>query len=288
MLLASSRSGVDTAPEPLAVPATAPSPDLAPAADPPKPTAKILRFHRTERLMHWAIAAPFIVSYSTALILVLVYNPDRLRPYRDVVSAIHRTSGVALILLPLLVSLQIRGDIRVHLYNIRQAWTWMFDDIKWLSLMFLAAMSDRFKLPEQGKFNAAEKLNFMVLLVTYPLYVTTGLLIWITRMDIISWLLHFFMATLATPLILGHMYMAIISRSGRPGLQGMISGFVDRQWAKHHYRRWYREHHEASEYASEAAVLVPAPAGAPADPDPRDQADPRQVAGHPANLPLSE
>jgi cytochrome b subunit of formate dehydrogenase len=29
----------------------------------------------------------------------------------------------------------------------------------------------------------------------------------------------------------------------------MITGFVDRQWAKHHYRRWYREHHEATEEA---------------------------------------
>jgi len=27
----------------------------------------------------------------------------------------------------------------------------------------------------------------------------------------------------------------------------MITGFVDRHWAKHHYRRWYREHHEAAE-----------------------------------------
>lgn len=24
----------------------------------------------------------------------------------------------------------------------------------------------------------------------------------------------------------------------------MISGSVDRRWAEHHYRRWYREHEE--------------------------------------------
>lgn len=221
---------------------------------PAQPSSHILRFAKSERWMHWAIAGPFLVSYTTALILVLVYNPDRTRPLRALVSGIHRGSGIALIVLPLVVAFALRGDFRLHLYNIKQAWTWMFADIKWLCLLFLAGISDRVELPEQGKFNAAEKLNFMVLLVTYPLYVMTGLLIWITHIDILSWLIHFFMAVLATPLILGHMYMALLSRGGRPGLQGMISGFVDRQWAKHHYRRWYREHHEMTEQGVETST----------------------------------
>lgn len=84
-------------------------------------------------------------------------------------------------------------------------------------------------------------------MVTYPLYVATGLLMWLTPLAILSWLLHFFMAVMALPLISGHLYMAVINPSSRKGLQGMVSGFVDRQWAKHHYRRWYREHHEANE-----------------------------------------
>ncbi len=209
--------------------------------------SKILRFARSERLLHWSIAGPFLVSFASAVVLALIYNPDPSRPFRAVFSGIHRASGVALIVLPMLASLKIRRDVRIHLYNIKQAWTWLFDDFKWLSLMLLAAMSSKIKLPDQGKFNAAEKLNFMVLMVTYPLYVGTGLLMWLTHLAILSWILHFLMATLATPLVLGHLYMALINRESRTGLQGMFSGFVDRQWAKHHYRRWYREHHEATE-----------------------------------------
>jgi formate dehydrogenase subunit gamma len=212
---------------------------------------KILRFAKSERILHWSIAGPFLVSFATALILFLVYNPDRSRPFRHIFAGMHRVSGVALAVLPMLAAWKARRDVRLHFYNIRQAWTWLFDDFKWLALMFLAALSPRFRLPEQGKFNAAEKLNFMVLMVTYPLYVLTGILMWVTRVAVLSWLLHFFMAMLAGPLILGHMYMALLSRSGRPGLQGMISGYVDRQWAKHHYRRWYREHHESSEFPAE-------------------------------------
>ncbi len=223
------------------------SPKVSQEAGGPADEAKILRFYKSERLLHWAIAVPFLVCYATALVLVLVYNPDRTRPFRILFATLHRTSGVCLILLPSLVAARCRGDALLHFYNIKQAWTWVFDDFKWLAMLFLSGLSPKFKLPEQGKFNAAEKVNFMVLMGTYPLYIATGLAIWLTHVAFLAWVLHFLMALIATPLILGHMYMAILSRSGRPGLQGMISGVVDRQWAKHHYRKWYREHHEPLE-----------------------------------------
>jgi formate dehydrogenase subunit gamma len=217
--------------------------EIKKASDAPA-SSKILRFAKSERMLHWAIAGPFLISFATAVILVVIYNPDPSRPLRSFFTGLHRASGFALIVLPMLATLKSRGDVRIHFYNIKQAWTWVYDDFKWLALMGLAAVSSKIRLPEQGKFNAAEKLNFMVLMTTYPLYVATGLLMWLTRLAVLAWILHFFMAMLAAPLLLGHLYMALINRASRPGLQGMISGFVDRQWAKHHYRRWYREHHE--------------------------------------------
>jgi formate dehydrogenase subunit gamma len=221
---------------------------------------KILRFYRSERLLHWAIAVPFLVCYATALTLVVFYNPDPHRPYRMLFSWTHRASGFCLIVLPLLAVYKSRGDFRVHFYNIKQAWTWVFDDFKWLSLMMAASVSSKIKLPDQGKFNAAEKINFMVLMGTYPLYIATGLFIWLTHAAFVSWLLHSGMALLATPLILGHMYMAIVSGSGRPGLTGMKDGYVDRHWAKHHYAHWYREHFGNEEAAAPEAEDPEGPA----------------------------
>jgi len=236
----------------------------------PAAGSKILRFARSERILHWCIAGPFLFSFATALVLVVVYNPDPSRPFRSLFSGLHGASGVALMVLPMLAALEARGDVRLHFYNIKQAWIWMFDDFKWLALMGLAAVTSKIKLPEQGKFNAAEKLNFMVLMVTYPLYVLTGLLMWLTHLAILSWILHFLMAMLALPLISGHLYMALINPGSRHGLQGMITGFVDRQWGKHHYRRWYREHHEAAEDQlpgetgeEPSSSAVPTPEGQP-------------------------
>ncbi len=209
-----------------------------------KGSPKILRFRRSERRLHWAIAIPFLVCYTTAIILVFVYNPEPSRPFRAVFSWTHRLSGICLILLPLLEVIRSKGDFRIHFYNIRQAWVWVWDDVKWLCLMGFAAISKRIVLPEQGKFNAAEKLNFMVLMSTYPLYILTGLAIWITDCAFLSWIIHSLMAVIATPLILGHIFMATINPDTRKGLPGMVSGLVDREWAKHHYGRWYKEHFE--------------------------------------------
>jgi tetratricopeptide (TPR) repeat protein len=47
------------------------------------------------------------------------------------------------------------------------------------------------------------------------------------------------MALIATPLIFGHIYMAVINPASKAGLSGMFSGYVDKHWARHHYTKWY-------------------------------------------------
>jgi len=215
--------------------------------------SEILRFRASERQLHWAIAAPFTVCLATALVLVSVYNPHPARPFRWVFAWTHRASGACLAILPLWTFVRHRADLMVHLHNLREAWTWTRDDLRWLALMGPATLNKRIVLPHQGKFNAAEKINFMVLTLTYPLYVVTGLLIWLPGAAYLSWLVHVSMALCAVPLILGHVFMATLNPDTRVGLTGMTTGFVDREWARHHYRRWYDDHFGASEVVAEAA-----------------------------------
>ena len=207
----------------------------------PGAVSNILRFRRSERMLHWAIAIPFTVCWLTAVMLVFVYNPDPLRPLRDVFGVIHRASGIALIIFPAMVMLKNRKDYRIHLYNIKSAWLWSLNDLKWLALMGLAAISKKIVLPEQGKFNAAEKVNFMSVMVACPLFILTGVMIWIHTVAWAAWLVHALLAILVTPTMLGHIYMATVNPDTRTGISGMISGYVDRQWARHHYGLWYRE-----------------------------------------------
>jgi formate dehydrogenase subunit gamma len=213
-------------------------------------TTHILRFHKSERLLHWAIAIPFMLCFATAVVLVVFYNPHPERAFRAVFSWTHRICGLYLILFPLVIAFRHRRDYRIHLHNIKQAWTWAIEDVKWLALMGVAAINRKIQLPEQGKFNAAEKINFMMVMCTYPLFILTGLVLCIWRLAFLSWMVHVSMAALAAPLMLGHIYMALINPETRVGLSGMISGYVDRHWAKHHYTRWYRENFEQPEKAA--------------------------------------
>jgi formate dehydrogenase subunit gamma len=207
-------------------------------------TSKILRFRKSERLLHWALAVPFLFCLMSAIVLFVFYNPDPSRPYRNLFAVVHRIAGIAFVVLPALAILISKRDFKVHFYNIAQAWRWTLDDIKWLLMMGLASINKKIVLPEQGKFNAAEKLNFMYLMLSYPMYILTGFYIWETEGAFIAWNLHVLVALLALPLILGHIFMATINAGSRVGLSGMFSGYVDRHWAKHHYGKWFREQFE--------------------------------------------
>lgn len=39
-------------------------------------------------------------------------------------------------------------------------------------------------------------------------------------------------------LVAGHLYMALVNRATRPALRGMLTGEVDRAWAREHYSLW--------------------------------------------------
>jgi len=225
---------------------------MRPEADAQAP-AEILRFRVSERHLHWAIAVPFLICYATALALVTIYNPDPTRPYRAVFSWVHRLSGAGLFLAPTVTLLWHRRDFRIHFANTCTAWRWRLDDIRWLLLMGRATFDKRIALPHQEKFNAAEKINFMVLTATWPIYVVTGVLIWLPGVAFLSWIIHLSMAAAATPLIFGHIFMATVNPDTRVGLSGMISGYVDRHWAHHHYRHWFEETFPHLSHAAPAA-----------------------------------
>jgi formate dehydrogenase subunit gamma len=218
--------------------------------------AKIQRFVASERFVHWALALPILVLYATALMMVVYWDEAGSRPVRTVFSWIHVTAAICLIVLPPLALLSGKRDWRVHLANFKEGWRWTRDDIHWLILSPLAAVNHRITLPEQGKFNAAEKLNFMMVSATYPLYIWTGVLLWLEGANFIAWIVHLSAAALSSVLVVGHIYMATVNPSTRVGLSGMITGWVDREWAKHHYRRWYREHFEETTPAPVAQVPV--------------------------------
>jgi formate dehydrogenase subunit gamma len=218
---------------------------------------RILRFLKSERLLHWTLAIPFVLLYGSALMMLALWGEPHPRHIRTAFAWVHRTAGACLVLFPPIALLRGRKEWRIHLENMREGWIWTADDLRWLILFPKAAADSRITLPEQGKFNAAEKLNFMMVFATYPLYIATGLMIWLPGIAFVPWLAHCAMAVIGFPLVAGHIFMATINPGTRIGLSGMITGRVDREWAKHHYRRWFREKFERFEPARKVPAVVP-------------------------------
>jgi formate dehydrogenase subunit gamma len=237
----------------------APAASQPPASATPAPSM-ILRFLPAERLLHWALAGPFMLLYLSAGLLLLFFGEPYPRHFHDALMIAHRTFGVLLIVLPPLALVLGSTDHRIHFENMREGWCWKAADIRWLLLFPKNAVNPKIELPEQGKFNAAEKLNFMMVSAFYPLYIVTGIMVWMPGIPIFAYLAHYAMAVVGIPLVLGHVYMATVHPSTRVGLSGMFTGWVDRGWAKHHYRQWYRRHFEFLEIVHGLAVQLEQPA----------------------------
>lgn len=242
-----------------------PDPQAAAGLAETLPSPSILRFLAGERMLHWALAIPFVLLYATALGMVVTYGEATPRPFHHAFALIHRGLGIALIVLPPIALWRGLSDWRTHIANMKEAWRWTPDDYRWLVLFPRAAVDSRVVLPEQGKFNAAEKLNFMMVSATYPFYIITGLMVWLPGIALNAYLAHLAVALIGLPLIFGHIFMATVNPETRVGLSGMITGWVDREWAKHHYRRWFRDRIEVPEQqqaAGELAARVASPSRA--------------------------
>lgn len=206
---------------------------------------EILRFVRGEMMLHWSIAIPFMGCFATGMTMKLFYGLHSGSLLREFLSFLHRVSGGCLAVFPLLAILRNWRDYKVHIENLKVGFSWTIDDLKWLFLIGPSTVSKRIVLPEQRKFNAAERLNFMMVLITYPLFSVTGFFLWTQGIDHFwPWVLHICMSLVAPLLMIGHIYMAVVNPGTRVGLSGMFTGRVDREWAKHHYQRWYHENFE--------------------------------------------
>jgi len=54
-------------------------------------------------------------------------------------------------------------------------------------------------------------------------------------------LLHDWLLYIASGLLLGHLYLALIHPATRHSLRGMTRGTVREDWAKYHYPNWPAE-----------------------------------------------
>ncbi len=136
------------------------------------------------------------------------------------------------------------GDKRALRRDLHELDVWDDDDIDFLRSP-LAVVTEGYA-PPQGRFNAGQKINTILLGASAIGFGLTGLIMWQSAHfpASLQWAvqgsvnLHDILAILTAALVAGHIYLAALHPTTRPGLSGMFSGQVDRAWARHHHPKW--------------------------------------------------
>lgn len=188
--------------------------------------------------MHWAFSVPFLILLVSGIALGLPQT-EVLLTHRDLVRTIHLASAVGLVALPAAVWLI--GDRRSLR---RDAWDIdRWDRLDWSWLWQAAWPFRRTPLPPQGRFNAGQKLNSILIAAAAVGFVVTGVFMWKAEafpiwLGDVSTQLHDILTILLVPLVAGHIVMAALNPRTNQALGSVFHGYVDSGWARAHHTRW--------------------------------------------------
>ncbi len=227
----------------------------------------MLRRHdRPDIVIHWFNAVCWILLLLTGIGLI---SNDRLNPlgawYPDALRSLVGGGGNLLLIHEVIGFAWVAGLLLYVLVNPRGAlfflkeiftvkpirdMTWMLRKMVLMTLgpKVLRPLGQPADLPDQGYYNMGQKAFAQASVLGGLLIVATGVIMFLADKAftaegtwIVSWAvtLHFVGAGLVFAGLLVHVYMAAISPEERPGFKSMFTGFVPKDYAKHHHKLWY-------------------------------------------------
>lgn len=198
----------------------------------------VRRFSGAEQALHWLLAVSFLTMLVTGLILYLPSLAE-VAANRRLWKSIHLGAALAFWLGTLLIVSSSTGGLR---RTVGQIDKFDDDDRRWLKWQ-VRQMGPK---PPQGRFNAGQKLNTAVIAGLMVVFTISGTLMYLQEVDArfrgtSAILVHDIAMYIAIPLVIGHLYMAMLNPSTRHSLRGMVLGTVRRDWAREHHAKWERE-----------------------------------------------
>ncbi|OGH00906.1 MAG: hypothetical protein A2600_03375 [Candidatus Lambdaproteobacteria bacterium RIFOXYD1_FULL_56_27] len=189
------------------------------------PGKTFLRFTKSEILLHWGHALPFLLLLASGLVLAV--EGLFLQQRSALLSDFHKLTGVLLILAPPLFT--VIGNTKIILYNLRLILTITPLDIEWIK-----AQPKHLHVPA-GKFNMGQKLNSILMMLISLSLQATGVWLWLFPQGLLPRWGHTLIALGSMGLLGGHIFMATINPSTRKGFWGIIHGVVPLSYVEEHH-----------------------------------------------------
>lgn len=197
----------------------------------------IERYSAGMRITHWVLAITFFLAGLSGLAL---FHPAMAwlvhlfggGPWTRI---LHPFFGIAMVLAFAFLAIHLVSENILRDYD--YAWLKKGRDV------FANRHAD---LPEQGKYNAGQKVLYWILVLLMVVLLVTGFLFWR------PWFAHYFpialvrfgsllhaaAAAVLIIIIIGHIYMAIWTVGS---VRAMMQGYVTARWAKYHHALWYKQ-----------------------------------------------
>lgn len=217
-----------------------------------KPEVQVKRFSKAFVWSHAINALSFFALYITALpmyteafdwLYPVLGGPANAR-------LLHRIFAVTFIMPPFIWLIFDRKGFMLWL---KELIIWKKRDIQFFTEFVKELFGFNFKHIRQSFFNAGEKVNSILQIVTALMIIGSGFPMWFPHLFpavMVQWgyFFHNVGFGLAVAVVVGHIYLAAIHKNSRPGINGVITGKVPAWWAKDHYPDWYDEEVEKGNF----------------------------------------
>ena len=201
----------------------------------------VKRYNLPDMLMHWAVAAGFILALITGYVVFFEGTSKFLvNELGYVIRLLHRIGGVILIAAPLMYFIFSKNR-----FGFLQAFKWGKHDFGWLKAAPKHYYGFESSMPPQEKYNTGQKLFYLGAVVLGFLLAVSGVILWFgwfsDTVGLIMLFIHDVSAVAITPLFLVHVYLVVWHPKERTSFNAMTTGYMDREYAKNNHSIWYEE-----------------------------------------------
>lgn len=205
----------------------------------------VKRFSKVIIAAHWLNALAFFMLYLTGLPLYTETFDWLYTLYGGPAGGrlLHRIAGVTFLVPTVLV---IALDPKGFLHWMKQIFSWKAHDFAFFPKFVKEFFTGHADVPKQDFYNAGEKVNSLLVILTSVMLIGTGFIMWFPQFfaqGIVMWSypIHNISFGLAAAVIVGHIYLSVGHPNSRPAMQGILKGEIPEDYAKEHHGLWHDE-----------------------------------------------
>ncbi|HHE72658.1 MAG TPA: hypothetical protein ENL34_10310 [Chloroflexi bacterium] len=202
-------------------------------------------FNAVQRLVHWLHVVAFTVLALTGFVLYAPVQSLAMGYAGWTLRLLHRIAAILLALVPLIYLI---FSPRRLFDSLKRIFTWTKEDVGWFKAFpRYYFLGDEEAMPPQDKFNAGQKMFYIVTAVCLLLFGVTGFLMWFGKFAIPTWLflwsvfIHDLCFIAYVCFFFIHFALCAVHPLMRGSLNGMLFGWLPEEYIKHHHARYYEE-----------------------------------------------